>query len=153
MAAFAIWGLSPLFWKLLVSVPAGQLLSHRVLWAGVMLHDQRRGPRRDLVSIDPPQGLSRPLVQGQDEGLPLVSLVDDQRVAVENVLAVQLQGELSAKEAKFGGRKQVADVLNEVDREVWQESFQSGWSVRRMVDGSRTVAMTPTNARAVNAAV
>jgi flagellar motor switch protein FliG len=41
--------------------------------------------------------------------------------AVEKVLAGQLQGELSAKEAKYGGRKQVADVLNEVDRDVWQE--------------------------------
>ncbi len=41
--------------------------------------------------------------------------------AVEVVLAGQLQGELSAREAKYGGRKQVADILNEVDRDVWQE--------------------------------
>jgi flagellar motor switch protein FliG len=41
--------------------------------------------------------------------------------AVELVLAGQLQGELSAREAKYGGRKQVADILNEVDRDVWQE--------------------------------
>ncbi len=41
--------------------------------------------------------------------------------AVEEVLAGQLQGELSAKESKYGGRKQVADILNEVDRDVWQE--------------------------------
>ena len=40
---------------------------------------------------------------------------------VEKVLARQLQGELSAKEAKYGGHKQVADILNELDREVWQE--------------------------------
>ena len=41
--------------------------------------------------------------------------------AVEAVLAEQLQGELSAQEAKYGGRKQVAEILNEVDRDVWQE--------------------------------
>jgi flagellar motor switch protein FliG len=41
--------------------------------------------------------------------------------AVEAVLASQLQGELSAREAKYGGRKQVAEILNEVDRDVWQE--------------------------------
>ena len=40
---------------------------------------------------------------------------------VEKVLARQLQGELSAKEAKYGGHKQVADILNELDRDVWQE--------------------------------
>ena len=40
---------------------------------------------------------------------------------VEMVLARQLQGELSAKEAKYGGHKQVADILNELDRDVWQE--------------------------------
>ncbi len=32
-----IWGLSPIFWKLLVHVPAGQLLAHRILWAGLIL--------------------------------------------------------------------------------------------------------------------
>ncbi len=41
--------------------------------------------------------------------------------AVEAVLAGQLQGELSARESKFGGSKQVAEILNEVDRDVWQE--------------------------------
>ncbi|MCP4572085.1 MAG: flagellar motor switch protein FliG [bacterium] len=41
--------------------------------------------------------------------------------AVENVLASQLQGEISARVTQFGGKKQVAEVLNEIDREVWQE--------------------------------
>jgi flagellar motor switch protein FliG len=41
--------------------------------------------------------------------------------AVEAVLAGQLQGEISAKDTKYGGRKQVAEILNEIDREVWQE--------------------------------
>ncbi len=41
--------------------------------------------------------------------------------AVEQVLAGQLQGEISARESKFGGKKQVAEILNEIEREVWQE--------------------------------
>jgi len=41
--------------------------------------------------------------------------------AVEAVLASQLQGEVAAKDSKFGGKKQVAEVLNEIDRETWQE--------------------------------
>jgi flagellar motor switch protein FliG len=40
---------------------------------------------------------------------------------VEEVLASQLQGEVNASRAKFGGRKQVAEVLNETERETWQE--------------------------------
>lgn len=36
-SAFLIWGLGPIFWKLLVHLPAGELLAHRVLWAAVML--------------------------------------------------------------------------------------------------------------------
>lgn len=41
--------------------------------------------------------------------------------AVEHVLASQLQGEISARDTQFGGKKQVAEILNEIDREVWQE--------------------------------
>ncbi len=41
--------------------------------------------------------------------------------AVEAVLASQLQGEISARDTKFGGKKQVAEILNEIEREVWQE--------------------------------
>ncbi|NCQ34080.1 flagellar motor switch protein FliG, partial [bacterium] len=40
---------------------------------------------------------------------------------VEKVLAGQLQGEISARETKYGGKKQVAEILNEIEREVWQE--------------------------------
>ncbi|MFQ5526105.1 MAG: hypothetical protein ACE5GX_07550 [Thermoanaerobaculia bacterium] len=35
--AFVIWGLGPLFWKLLIDVPASQLLAHRILWAALMI--------------------------------------------------------------------------------------------------------------------
>ncbi len=41
--------------------------------------------------------------------------------AVEKVLAGQLQGEVAAKDSKYGGKKQVAEILNEIEREVWQE--------------------------------
>lgn len=41
--------------------------------------------------------------------------------AVEEVLASQLQGEVAAKDAKYGGKKQVAEILNEIERETWQE--------------------------------
>ena len=41
--------------------------------------------------------------------------------AVEEVLARQLQSEVSAKDTTYGGKKQVAEVLNEIDRETWQE--------------------------------
>jgi len=40
---------------------------------------------------------------------------------VEAVLANQLQSEVSAKDTKYGGKKQVAEILNEIDRETWQE--------------------------------
>jgi chloramphenicol-sensitive protein RarD len=37
LGAFLIWGLSPVFWKVLVAVPASQLLAHRIVWAALML--------------------------------------------------------------------------------------------------------------------
>ena len=40
---------------------------------------------------------------------------------VEEVLANQLQSEVSAKDTKYGGKKQVAEILNEIERETWQE--------------------------------
>ena len=41
--------------------------------------------------------------------------------AVEEVLARQLQSEVKAKDVQYGGKKQVAQVLNEIERETWQE--------------------------------
>ena len=40
---------------------------------------------------------------------------------VEAVLAKALQGQLSQRSGKFGGKKQVAEVLNEIERETWME--------------------------------
>ena len=41
--------------------------------------------------------------------------------AVEAVLAGQLQGEMQPKDTQYGGKKQVAEILNEIAREVRQE--------------------------------
>ncbi len=35
-AAFVIWGLTPIFWKLLLAVPALEILAHRIIW-GLLL--------------------------------------------------------------------------------------------------------------------
>ena len=34
---FIVWGLSPIFWKLIDQVPAMQLLAHRVIWCGLLM--------------------------------------------------------------------------------------------------------------------
>ena len=36
-AAYGLWGVLPLFWRLLRHVPAGEQLLHRVVWAGVVM--------------------------------------------------------------------------------------------------------------------
>ena len=36
-AAYFIWGLFPLYWRLLASVPSAQLLAHRVAWCAVVV--------------------------------------------------------------------------------------------------------------------
>lgn len=35
--AYGIWGLFPVYWKLLGSVPALEILSHRVIWSSILL--------------------------------------------------------------------------------------------------------------------
>jgi chloramphenicol-sensitive protein RarD len=35
--AYAIWGLFPLYWRLLLKVPALQIVSHRIIWSWVFL--------------------------------------------------------------------------------------------------------------------
>jgi flagellar motor switch protein FliG len=40
---------------------------------------------------------------------------------VESVIAKQVQGEFSQSHRQFGGKKQVAEILNEVEKEIWQE--------------------------------
>jgi chloramphenicol-sensitive protein RarD len=36
-AAYSIWGLFPIYWKLVADVPAGQVLAHRIVWSCVAL--------------------------------------------------------------------------------------------------------------------
>ena len=36
-AAYGIWGLFPIYWKLVANVPAGQVLAHRIVWSCVAL--------------------------------------------------------------------------------------------------------------------
>jgi chloramphenicol-sensitive protein RarD len=35
--AFALWGLTPIYWKWIDQVPAMQLFGHRILWSGILL--------------------------------------------------------------------------------------------------------------------
>jgi chloramphenicol-sensitive protein RarD len=37
VAAYALWGLMPIYWKSIQAVPAPQLLAHRVLWSALAL--------------------------------------------------------------------------------------------------------------------
>jgi chloramphenicol-sensitive protein RarD len=46
VAAFVFWGLSPLYWDLLSSVPALDILSHRVIWSIPLLIGIIAGRRR-----------------------------------------------------------------------------------------------------------
>lgn len=43
IGAFALWGLSPLYWRLLAGVPAGEILLHRVVWSALLLALFMRG--------------------------------------------------------------------------------------------------------------
>ena len=45
-AAFLIWGLSPIYWKSLKSVPAFEILMHRMVWSFVFLLPLIAGKRR-----------------------------------------------------------------------------------------------------------
>ena len=56
VAAYTIWGLVPLYWKLLKHVPAIQVLGHRIVWSlavlivlvAVLRRDGRRGALASL---------------------------------------------------------------------------------------------------------
>lgn len=55
LAAFGLWGLFPIYWKLFAAVPAPQLLAHRIAWSFValaaMLAAMRREGRRAIGSV------------------------------------------------------------------------------------------------------
>lgn len=46
--AFGVWGLSPLYWRLLHEVPAGEILMHRISWSALFLAFVMRGRWKDL---------------------------------------------------------------------------------------------------------
>ena len=46
--AFGLWGLSPLYWRLLAHVPALEILLHRVAWSALFLLFIMRGRWGDL---------------------------------------------------------------------------------------------------------
>lgn len=60
-AAFLFWGLSPIYWKALGAVPAGEVLAHRIVWSSVllaaMLLARRRG-RELLAAVRRPRTLA-----------------------------------------------------------------------------------------------
>jgi chloramphenicol-sensitive protein RarD len=37
IAAFSTWGLIPVYWKLLIKVPASEILAHRFVWTSLFL--------------------------------------------------------------------------------------------------------------------
>jgi len=37
LAAFILWGILPVYWKLLDAVPAGEILAHRIFWSAVFV--------------------------------------------------------------------------------------------------------------------
>lgn len=56
VAAYTIWGLVPLYWKLLKHVPAIQVLGHRIVWSLavlLILVGMRRRARAALASVSP----------------------------------------------------------------------------------------------------
>lgn len=54
VAAYTIWGLVPLYWKLLEHVPAIQVLGHRIVWSlAVLLLLVAVTRRRGLASVSP----------------------------------------------------------------------------------------------------
>ena len=46
IAAYAIWGILPIYWKLMRQIPAGDILAHRIFWSfvflGIVLSAMRR---------------------------------------------------------------------------------------------------------------
>ncbi len=48
IGAFGLWGLSPLYWRLLAHVPAHEILMHRVVWSALFLAFVMRGRWPDL---------------------------------------------------------------------------------------------------------
>ena len=60
-AAFLFWGLSPVYWKLLVAVPAAEVLAHRIVWSALLLAALLAAKRRGgelLAAVRRPRTLA-----------------------------------------------------------------------------------------------
>src|SRR4051812_39222470 len=58
IAAFFLWGILPIYWKLLKTVPPQVILCHRIIWSSVFLAfivSQRKGWRKLRGRITSPQ--------------------------------------------------------------------------------------------------
>ncbi len=90
-AAYAFWGLTPLYWKALERVPPAELLGHRILWScavGLVLVSARRAwPELGRCVRSPRAGLSILLASGLLAANWLVFLW---AVATDRVLATSL---------------------------------------------------------------
>ena len=56
LGAYGVWGLFPIYWKLIEFVPAGQIIAHRIVWSFLLLAvvraviGARRQPRERLLA-------------------------------------------------------------------------------------------------------
>lgn len=57
-AAYAVWGLFPIYWKLIEFVPAEQIIAHRIIWSFLLL----AAVRLAAIGGRPPLPLTRPVV-------------------------------------------------------------------------------------------
>jgi chloramphenicol-sensitive protein RarD len=59
--AYGIWGLFPIYWKFLSSIPALEILSHRVIWSSILLlgvlFSYKRGQELIKLLLEPRQFL------------------------------------------------------------------------------------------------
>ena len=63
LGAYSIWGLFPIYWKLIDFVPADQVIAHRIVWSFLLLVLVRLLPagsreRMTVGPVPPPPGLS-----------------------------------------------------------------------------------------------
>lgn len=54
--AYTIWGLLPLYWKLFEEMPAGEILSHRIIWSfvfvvGIVAFKKRWNELRQIITV------------------------------------------------------------------------------------------------------
>ena len=57
-AAYGVWGLFPIYWKLIEFVPADQIIAHRIIWSFLLL----AGVRVAGIGGRPPMALTRQVV-------------------------------------------------------------------------------------------